>query len=361
MRAVLLAQIALGFVAGVQVAENSPAYVALGTAVVIVSVALIVQCLASGSAKKGWWQLPDLALAWSAYPISALVLPESELSGTWTAWAPALAVNVAALSGTWMRPSLAIANGFALAAWGFTWIGLPSDDRLARIGDALTIPGYAIVVTLLVSYLRALARDADQSRVEAVAATRARELQRYQLAVHDASSVLRLLSDTRTPAAVLPGLRQQGHREANRLRRYLRGQSPRSVDGTNPTLGDMLSTAMTGFDDLPLEPAIELGAQVVLREHVWTATARAVMTVLHNVRLHAQATQVVIHADTDGRTWEVVVSDDGVGFDQTTQALGFGLGTQVQRTLEDLDIAVTIVSAPGRGTSVTMVGPVTAS
>jgi signal transduction histidine kinase len=187
------------------------------------------------------------------------------------------------------------------------------------------------------------------------------ELQRYQLTVHDASSVLRLLSDTETPAAALPSLRRQGHREANRLRRYLRGRTSHSVDSAERTLGGMLSTAMAGFDDLPLEPAIDLGAQVVLAERVWTATARAVATVLHNVRLHADASQVVVHADTDGRSWEVVVSDDGIGFDQSTQALGFGLGTQVQRTLEELGISVTIASAPGRGTSVTIVGPVTAS
>lgn len=361
MRAILLAQVGLGFIAGVRLASNVVVYGILTMAVLAVSVALIVQCLTSGSATKGWWQWPDVALAWLAYPISALALPESELTGTWVAWAPALAVNVAALSGTWMRASLSIVNGFALAAWGFAWIGLTSEDRLAPIGDALTIPGYALVATVLVLYLRALARDADQSRDEAVAATRALELQRYQLTVHDASTVLRLLSDTETPAAVLPGLRKQGHREANRLRRYLRGRAPHSVDGAKHTLGDMLSTAMTGFDDLPLEPAIELGAQVVLKEQVWTATARAVATVLHNVRLHAYASQVVVHADTDGRTWEVVVSDDGIGFDQTTQPIGFGLGTQVQRTLEELNIAVTIASAPDRGTSVTIVGPVTAS
>ena len=361
MRTLLLAQIGLGFFAGVRVASNALAYITLTIAVVVVSVTLIVQCLTSSSARKGWWQLPDVALAWSAYPISALALPEAELSGTWVAWAPALAVNVAALSGTWMRAPLAIAHGFALAAWGFVWIGLPSEDRLARVGDALTIPGYAIVVTLLALYLRALAQDADQSRDEAVAATRALELHRYQLTVHDASSVLRLLSDTKTPAAAMPGLRKQGHREANRLRRYLRGRAPQSGDGAERTLGDMLSTAMTGFDDLPLEPAIELGAKVVLPEQVWIATARAVATVLHNVRLHAHASQVVVHADTDGRTWEVVVADDGIGFDQSTEALGFGLGTQVLRTLEELDIAVTIASAPGRGTSVTIVGPVTVS
>ena len=360
MRAVLLVQIGLGLLSGVRLTSDQLAYIVLTAAVSIMSVGLIVQCLSSGSARTGWWQLPDLILAWMAYPVLFVVLPRETLTGTWAGWATALAVNVAALSGAWLRPSLAVLNGFALAAWGFAWIGLPTNDWEARIGDALTIPGYATVVALLVLYLRSLAADADQSREDAVAATRALELQRYRLAVHDASSILRLLSDVETPAEALPGLRVQGSREANRLRHYLGVPAPVSADDASRTLGGMLAAAMVGFDDLPLESAIELGAHVVVPEQVWLAGSRAVATVLHNVRLHAEASQVVVHADADGQSWEVVISDDGIGFDQAKQPLGFGLGMQVQRSLEELGVTVTIASAPGRGTSVTLVGPMTA-
>ena len=271
MRAVLLVQIGLGLLSGVRLTSDQLAYIVLTAAVSIMSVGLIVQCLSSGSARTGWWQLPDLILAWMAYPVLFVVLPRETLTGTWAAWATALAVNVAALSGAWLRPSLAVLNGFALAAWGFAWIGLPTNDWEARIGDALTIPGYATVVALLVLYLRSLAADADQSREDAVAATRALELQRYRLAVHDASSILRLLSDVETPAEALPGLRVQGSREANRLRHYLGVPAPVSADDASRTLGGMLAAAMVGFDDLPLESAIELGAHVVVPEQVWLA------------------------------------------------------------------------------------------
>src|SRR5690606_39069358 len=149
-------------------------------------------------------------------------------------------------------------------------------------------------------------------------------LERYQLTVHDASSILRLLSDEDTPAEVLPGLRRQADREAQRLRNYL-GADSHPVDSSVRTVGAMLAVALEGFEDLPLEPAVALGAHVELDEAVWSAVGRAVTTVLHNVRIHAQAHQVVVHADTDGSTWEVVVSDDGIGFDQENQPLGFGL------------------------------------
>ena len=357
MRAVLLIQIALGFVSGVRVTSDPFVYSALTVTVSVVSISLIVQCVVSGSARAGWWQAPDLFVAWVSYPVLALVLPHSMLSGTWAAWATALAVNAAALSGAWLRPSMAILNGFALAAWGFMWISPPTSDWEARIGDALTIPGYATVVALLTLYLRSLAADADQSREDAVTATRALELHRYQLAVHDASSILRLLSDAQTPVEALPGLRVQGSREANRLRHYL-GVPPPGRPDTACTVGSMLTAAMVGFEDLPLEPAIELAAHVAVADEVWLAGSRAVATVLHNVRLHARASQVVVHADTDGRWWEVVVCDDGVGFDQANQGLGFGLRVQVRHSLEALGSKVTIASAPGRGTTVTIVGPV---
>lgn len=67
---------------------------------------------------------------------------------------------------------------------------------------------------------------------------------------------------------------------------------------------------------------------------------------------------MVIHADTDDDRWELVISDDGVGFDQRDQPLGFGLNTQAGQVLRDRGVEVRIRSTPGEGTSVTMSGPV---
>lgn len=361
MRTVVLVQIVVGAGSGFRSSAHPPAYAVLTAGAVAVSVLLIVQCLATGSVRPGVWHGPDLVLAWVALPAMNLVLPAGHVVGTWESWATGYAINVGALAATWMRPRVAIAGSLALGAWCFTWLMLARETSWeTNLNNALTIPGYAVVVALLAYYLRALAADADQAREDAVTATRALELERYQLTVHDVTSILRLLSDVDTPAEVLPGLRLQADREAQRLRHYLTDQ-PHHVPGDDRrTVGTMLATALHGFDDLPLEPAIELGAMVQLREDVWAATARAVATVLHNVRLHAQAHQVVVHADTDGTTWEVVVADDGVGFDQGSQPFGFGLDTQVRQALGALGVVAEIHSTPGRGTSVTMVGPVQA-
>lgn len=358
MRTVLVVQILLSVSSGIQLSTQAGAYGVLTAAVVAVSALLIVQCLVTGSVLVGAWHLPDIVLAWLAVPAMNLLLPTSHLVGTWESWAAGFAINVGALAAAWLRPWFAVVHAAALGAWYLGWtLTTTTTSWETNVSNALTIPGYALVVALLVRYLRSLAADADQARRDAVTATRALERERYQLTVHDASSILRLLSDEDTPAAVLPGLRLQADREARRLRTYL-GTEPETTDGSARTVGTMLAAALEGFDDLPLEPAIELGAHAELTEEVWQAVGRAVTTVLHNVRLHARARQVVIHADAEDGHWEVVVSDDGVGFDQESQPLGFGLDTQAGQALRELGVSVEIRSAPDRGTSVTLVGPV---
>ncbi|MTB89512.1 hypothetical protein H9L21_14965 [Aeromicrobium senzhongii] len=359
MRAVVLLQILLSITAGAQLAEHTQAYVALGLLVSAASVLLIVQCLLTGSVRPGWWHGPDIVLAWVSVPAMVLLLPSSHVVGTWESWASGFAINVGALASTWLRPALAVAHGFGLGAWYLAWmVTVDSASWETNLNNALTIPGYALVVALTVHYLRALAADADQSREDAVAATRTLELERYQMTVHDASSILHLLSDEDTPAEVLPGLRRQAHREANRLRNYLAAEpSPEHAEGAR-TIATMLAVALEGFDDLPLELAVDLGGHAQLSEPVWHAMSRAVATILHNVRLHARAHQVVVHADCDDDGWEIVVSDDGVGFDQANQPMGFGLNTQVGHALREVGVDAQVRSAPGRGTSVTLVGPV---
>lgn len=359
IRGVILVQVAVAAVGGTRLASRPGAYVLLTGVVVSVSALLIVECLARGTVRRGFWRVPDLILAFIALPAMNLLLPAGHVVGTWESWAIGYAVNAGAVAGTWLRPWVAAAVSLALGAWCFAWLTLAVEGSWeTNLNNGLTIPGYAVVVALLAHYLRALAADADQAREDAVIATRALELERYQLTVHDASSILRLLSDEDTPEAVLPGLRRQADLEARRLRHYLSDQ-PHTAPGDGPrTVGTMLTTALQGFDDLPMELAIDLGAAVPLRPDVWAATQRAVATVLHNVRLHARSRQVVVHADTDGSMWEVVVADDGVGFDQESQPFGFGLNTQVRQALGVLGVETRIRSAPGEGTSVTMVGAV---
>ena len=58
---------------------------------------------------------------------------------------------------------------------------------------------------------------------------------------------------------------------------------------------------------------------------MWWALVEALATLLHNVRRYALAQEVVVHVERDEVSWELVVRDDGVGFDPAQTSLGYGL------------------------------------
>jgi len=58
---------------------------------------------------------------------------------------------------------------------------------------------------------------------------------------------------------------------------------------------------------------------------LWWALVEALATLLHNVRRYALAQEVVVHVERDEVSWELVVRDDGVGFDPAQTSLGYGL------------------------------------
>ncbi len=65
---------------------------------------------------------------------------------------------------------------------------------------------------------------------------------------------------------------------------------------------------------------------------------------------------MTIHADLVDDTWEVTVTDYGIGFDPDAARLGFGLQVQVIDSLARNGIAARLESREGEGTCVTMTG-----
>jgi signal transduction histidine kinase len=72
---------------------------------------------------------------------------------------------------------------------------------------------------------------------------------------------------------------------------------------------------------------------------------------LTNVLKHAAAHEVHISAEATDRALEIVVHDDGKGFDPKRQSRGHGLGN-MRRRVEVIGGNVTIESCPGQGTTV---------
>lgn len=115
------------------------------------------------------------------------------------------------------------------------------------------------------------------------------------------------------------------------------------------------------FGDLPVELATDLADGAVLSPETTVAVADAVRTLLHNVRRHAQATAVTIHADLVDNQWELTLRDDGVGFDPARTPPGFGLHQLVTANLTAHGVTVDLDSTPGVGTAAVLRGTSTRS
>ncbi|WP_338127072.1 sensor histidine kinase [Dermacoccus nishinomiyaensis] len=300
----------------------------------------------------------DVAVTMMALSAIPFLLDPRLLLGTWAAWQSGFADTTVAAAAVWIRDIrhvLTVSVAIAAVYVASMYAGGVRDD-VSIAANALVYVVFGLSGALVATHLRLTADRAMQDRSLAVEAARRTELDRYRVMVHDVTGILRLLGDETTPPVVLPALRQQALNEAVRLRTYLSAPPPGSDDVGVYTLGAVVAGAASGFHDLPLELSVELGADARLSEGDALALQRALETVLHNVRRHALATQVVIHADQHGEEWDIVVRDDGVGFNLATTPLGFGLASQVVEGLTRRGMRVHLSSGPGRGTAVTVVG-----
>lgn len=116
------------------------------------------------------------------------------------------------------------------------------------------------------------------------------------------------------------------------------------------------SAALTAHEQVTItvegpEQRLELSAGV--EEHLYRIASEA----LHNVVKHAGANRATVRVAIEGGTLEVVISDDGAGFDPETEHPGhLGLSTMTERAgVIGADLA--IISAPTAGTTVAVTLP----
>jgi signal transduction histidine kinase len=82
-----------------------------------------------------------------------------------------------------------------------------------------------------------------------------------------------------------------------------------------------------------------------------TAIYRIVQEALHNIQQHANATHAAITVRQSATTVELIIRDDGTGFDPAEIAERFGL-VGIRERIELLTGELTIDSAPGKGTTI---------
>jgi hypothetical protein len=100
-----------------------------------------------------------------------------------------------------------------------------------------------------------------------------------------------------------------------------------------------LSVSLRGSERIWVPPTAARAIQAAIRES------------LRNVVRHAGVDRAVVTLSLDGGTVQVLVRDQGVGFDSQSEA-GLGIESSIRRRLADVGGTVDIASRPGAGTLV---------
>jgi len=203
-----------------------------------------------------------------------------------------------------------------------------------------------------------LAEASDRRSRTAAEDARNDEFQRHRLLLHDQISLLNLLSDETTSPELHDTARTQAKQASQRIRAFV--DDPVNIAHAGPTTLASLSREVADeFPDLPIDLVTSLATSGHINTTHAAAIRQAMRTALHNVRNHAAAQHVVVHADHehDGQRWELTIQDDGHGFDVLNTPFGFGLRDQVVGALAAVNIRAEISSVPGEGTRVNLSYP----
>lgn len=365
IRLFILVQVGLSVAFQVQHPPISPIAVGCAGLVAVFSLAWIVRLNLTGRWEAWPWGIADVLVGMTVLVACQLSLPSRWIIGTWLNWSVAYCGRVvsfaAAWSRTWKGPVLAGCG--TAAVYGAIALPANGDQPVAILENMADYIFFSLGAWVFVTMIRRVARAADDNRLRAVELGTELELMRYRAHVHDATGLLARLSRPDTPTNLLPALQEQAAAESNRLRHEIlqtRPASPKTSDGTIG-LEAVVWDAASGFSHLPLEIAVGRGHGIILPDAQAEALRQALVALLYNVSFHAEASRVNVYADHGESHWEVVVSDDGAGFDPQQTEFGFGLATQAGTSLRSHDMQIEIDSQPASGTSITISGPISVS
>ncbi|MFD7074671.1 hypothetical protein ACFV9G_10695 [Nocardioides sp. NPDC059952] len=299
----------------------------------------------------------DVAVAVALLVVGLWTVPVELRTGTWVGfqlgYALCVSCGLSAVRSRWLwmflLASLAVAEVVYIAPTVDGWA-----DLTGALSTCLTLLVLGPLAWFGCQTIVRIGTEADEARRYAAEAAKAEEERRARLAIHNGTAMMRLLVETDS-AGGNGALRSQAEVELNRMRAYLSGQTPPPVsEATN--LAAVATAVGAEFDDLPITVVADLAQDVALPRDLADDLAAALRSLLLNVRQHAQAGRVVLHAaeDEDGTGWEVTLHDDGIGFDTSATAFGVGLREVVVEQLARSGVSVEISSIRDLGTTVTL-------
>ena len=307
------------------------------------------------------WACLDTAVAVGLLLVGLVTVPVELRTGSWIGFQSAYSLSVAgSLVGVRDVRIWGALVGTLVAARAVYVLPIISTaaDVPTVVGELFTMLGLAPLAWFGVGTVLRIAQDADESRAYAARLAREDEERKARAAIHNGTALMKILVDqgalgavdSRTPSQVWV----QAATELNRMRAYLAGGPGPAGDQPHDLAAPVENTA-TEFADPPLDVVPDLARGTTLGSEA-TDVATALRSILINVRQHANATRVVLHAeeleDTPG--WAVTVHDDGVGFDTRETTYGVGIRTLTLGQLSPHGIETTIDSVPGVGTTVTL-------
>jgi len=212
-----------------------------------------------------------------------------------------------------------------------------------------------------------------QLRAAASEAALAEERERRKLAIdlHDglgqlltvASIKLGMLRESIQDSALAPRLREVEAVIAEADQRA----SSLSFQLSPPVLHDvgLVAAAQWLAEDIELRFGLQVaveddGERLLLNEGTRSTLFRALRESLLNVAKHARADNARVRLWREDSFMKVTVEDEGVGFDPNADSSGYGL-LSIGERLNHLGGRMQIESAPGEGTRICLMAPITAA
>ncbi|HEY1739511.1 MAG TPA: ATP-binding protein [Acidimicrobiia bacterium] len=229
-------------------------------------------------------------------------------------------------------------------------------DATTAVSNALSFVGFHLIVSVLADVTGRFGDEVDAARRVAVESGQAlateQERNRQHRLLHD--SVLQTLEAVASGRVDDPAvIRARASDESRRLRADLQ---PR-------TTPDDLVAALTQLIG-ETEPRLDLRVDLVAPEQVPATSAvvtaalvDATREALTNVSKHSGVNRAVLRVRSSADRIEVIVRDEGTGFDQATTVAGFGTSQSITMRMREAGGGVDVRSAPGEGTRVHLWAP----
>ncbi len=294
---------------------------------------------------QAWWAVADLTLAFLLLVADGVVYRSGHafgsgqnLAGNWpflSAVSAAVAVGprMGALGG------VVVALGRAVGGW--------ANDAPIAHAEITSIGGTMVAYAIAGATLGWMAVRLREVETE-VATRRARD--EVARTLHD--GVLQTLAVVaRRTADLLPDVAALTRRTDRELRAWLFGGA-----GDHET--DLDSALRRAAQEVAILHDLAVTVSVVsdgdeLPAAVVAAVTGAVREAVTNAAKHANASKVVVFAETDDRGGLFVsVHDDGVGFDPAAPVHGVGIDRSIRRRVGEVGGRVEVDSSPGEGTEV---------